>query len=105
MERTVLAVAGANSDIMNSPALEVAQEVDSVGRRTIGILTKVDMLVKRGNAGGDVHRMQQMIADGGASTSFPLPTHGYVCGLPTPAPASAHLRACSSHAQHRCRTT
>lgn len=40
----ILAVSAANTDIANSDALKVALEVDPEGARTIGVLTKVDLM-------------------------------------------------------------
>ncbi len=40
----VLAVSPANVDIVNSEALKLARHVDPLGRRTIGVLTKVDLM-------------------------------------------------------------
>ncbi|KAL7668219.1 hypothetical protein ACOME3_008931 [Neoechinorhynchus agilis] len=40
----VLAVTPANSDLANSDALKLAKEVDPSGMRTIGVLTKLDLM-------------------------------------------------------------
>ena len=40
----ILAVTPANSDLANSDGLKLAQEVDPEGVRTIGVLTKVDLM-------------------------------------------------------------
>ncbi|XP_038063950.1 dynamin-1-like isoform X2 [Patiria miniata] len=40
----VLAVSPANSDLANSDALKVAKEVDPSGTRTIGVITKLDLM-------------------------------------------------------------
>jgi len=40
----ILAVTPANYDIANSEALKIAREFDPKGDRTIGILTKVDIM-------------------------------------------------------------
>lgn len=40
----------ANSDLVNSDALQIAREVDPNGTRTIGVLTKVDIMDKGTNA-------------------------------------------------------
>ncbi|CAK7270336.1 Dynamin-related GTPase protein [Sporothrix epigloea] len=40
----ILAVSPANVDIVNSEALKLARHVDPLGRRTIGVLTKVDLM-------------------------------------------------------------
>lgn len=46
----ILAVSPANVDIVNSEALKLARHVDPVGRRTIGVLTKVDLMDHGTNA-------------------------------------------------------
>ena len=40
----ILAVTGANTDLANSDGLKLAREVDPDGLRTIGVLTKVDLM-------------------------------------------------------------
>lgn len=40
----ILAVTAANSDLANSDSLALAREVDPEGRRTIGVLTKLDLM-------------------------------------------------------------
>lgn len=40
----ILAVSPANSDIANSDALQLARRVDPEGNRTIGVLTKLDLM-------------------------------------------------------------
>ncbi|CZS94201.1 probable VpsA protein [Rhynchosporium agropyri] len=40
----ILAVTGANTDLANSDGLMLAREVDPEGQRTIGVLTKVDLM-------------------------------------------------------------
>jgi len=40
----ILAVSPANSDIANSDALKIAREVDPKGERTLGVLTKLDLM-------------------------------------------------------------
>ncbi|KAK7689034.1 vacuolar protein sorting-associated protein 1 [Cerrena zonata] len=40
----ILAVTGANTDLANSDGLKMAREVDPEGQRTIGVLTKVDLM-------------------------------------------------------------
>jgi hypothetical protein len=40
----ILAVTAANVDLANSDGLKMAREVDSEGTRTIGVLTKVDLM-------------------------------------------------------------
>ncbi len=46
----VLAVSPANVDIVNSEALKLARYVDPLGQRTIGVLTKVDLMDHGTNA-------------------------------------------------------
>lgn len=46
----ILAVSPANVDIVNSEALKLARHVDTLGRRTIGVLTKVDLMDHGTNA-------------------------------------------------------
>lgn len=46
----ILAVSPANVDIVNSEALKLARYVDPVGRRTIGVLTKLDLMDHGTNA-------------------------------------------------------
>lgn len=40
----ILAVSPANSDIANSDALKLAKEYDPQGLRTIGVITKLDLM-------------------------------------------------------------
>lgn len=40
----ILAITGANTDLANSDGLKMAREVDPEGTRTIGVLTKVDLM-------------------------------------------------------------
>ncbi|KAJ1933806.1 vacuolar protein sorting-associated protein 1, partial [Linderina pennispora] len=42
----ILAVTAANTDLANSDGLKLAREVDPDGTRTIGVLTKVDLMDK-----------------------------------------------------------
>lgn len=42
----ILAVSAANSDLANSDALKLAREVDKDGSRTIGVITKLDLMDK-----------------------------------------------------------
>lgn len=46
----ILAVSPANVDIVNSEGLKLARHVDPLGRRTIGVLTKVDLMDHGTNA-------------------------------------------------------
>ena len=40
----ILAVTPANGDLANSEALKMARRVDPEGHRTIGVLTKIDLM-------------------------------------------------------------
>ena len=40
----ILAVTPANTDLANSDALKLARQVDPLGRRTVGVLTKLDLM-------------------------------------------------------------
>ena len=40
----ILAVTPANSDLANSDALKLARKVDPTGLRTIGVITKLDLM-------------------------------------------------------------
>ena len=40
----ILAVTAANTDLANSDGLKLAREVDPEGLRTIGVLTKIDLM-------------------------------------------------------------
>jgi replication fork clamp-binding protein CrfC len=46
----ILAVSPANSDLANSDALKLARKVDPDGKRTIGVLTKLDIMDPGTNA-------------------------------------------------------
>jgi dynamin 1-like protein len=46
----ILAVSPANVDLANSEALKIAHSVDPQGRRTIGVLTKLDLMDAGTNA-------------------------------------------------------
>lgn len=46
----ILAVSPANQDLVNSEALKLARHVDPMGRRTIGVLTKLDLMDHGTNA-------------------------------------------------------
>jgi dynamin 1-like protein len=46
----ILAVSPANVDLVNSESLKLARQVDSTGKRTIGILTKLDLMDHGTNA-------------------------------------------------------
>ena len=45
-----MAISSANQDIANSDALKLAREVDSEGERTIGVITKIDLMDEGTNA-------------------------------------------------------
>lgn len=40
----ILALSAANQDLANSDSLKLAREVDPNGERTIGVLTKIDLM-------------------------------------------------------------
>lgn len=40
----ILAVTPANTDLANSDSLKLARQVDPAGKRTIGVLTKLDLM-------------------------------------------------------------
>jgi len=40
----ILALTAANTDLANSDALQVCREVDPLGERTIGVVTKIDLM-------------------------------------------------------------
>jgi len=40
----ILALSAANTDLANSDALQLAREVDPTGDRTIGVVTKIDLM-------------------------------------------------------------
>jgi dynamin 1-like protein len=44
-----MAVTPANQDLANSDALKLAKKVDPYGERTIGVLTKLDLMDKGTN--------------------------------------------------------
>jgi len=46
----ILAVSPANADLANSDAIQLAREVDPKGNRTLGVLTKIDLMDKGTNA-------------------------------------------------------
>ena len=45
----IMAVTPANQDLANSDALKLAKKVDPYGERTIGVLTKLDLMDKGTN--------------------------------------------------------
>ncbi|KAK4728372.1 hypothetical protein R3W88_021360 [Solanum pinnatisectum] len=58
----LLAITPANQDVATSDAIKIAREVDPAGERTIGVLTKLDLMDKGTNAldvlGGRSYRLQ-----------------------------------------------
>ncbi|GMI49084.1 hypothetical protein TrCOL_g3742 [Triparma columacea] len=48
----ILAVTAANTDLANSDAIEIAREVDPQGKRTLGVLTKLDLMDRGTDARG-----------------------------------------------------
>lgn len=46
----IMAVCAANVDLANSDALKIARKVDPMGERTIGVLTKIDLMDEGTNA-------------------------------------------------------
>lgn len=46
----ILAVTPANMDLANSESLKLAKEIDPQGRRTIGVITKLDLMDRGTNA-------------------------------------------------------
>lgn len=46
----ILALSPANTDLANSDSLKLAKEVDPQGDRTIGVLTKIDLMDEGTNA-------------------------------------------------------
>ena len=60
----ILAVTAANTDLANSDGLKMARECDPEGTRTIGVLTKVDLMCVTGTwwttrVGADTRRRLQ----------------------------------------------
>ena len=47
---TILAVSPANDDLANSDAIKLAREVDPNFERTLGVITKLDLMDKGTNA-------------------------------------------------------
>ncbi len=58
----ILAVTAANTDIANSDALQLAKKVDPEGNRTVGVLTKLDLMDRGTDAGstlrGEVFKLK-----------------------------------------------
>ena len=70
-ECIILAVTAANTDLANSDAIALARQVDPAGERTIGVLTKVD-LMDRGTSARDA-LLGRAPDPGGLATSDTLP--------------------------------
>ena len=51
----ILAVTAANQDIANSDALQLAKEVDPLGERTLGVITKLDLMDPGTDASEIIH--------------------------------------------------
>eukprot|EP01126_Amoeba_proteus_P038924 TRINITY_DN4080_c0_g1_i1.p1 TRINITY_DN4080_c0_g1~~TRINITY_DN4080_c0_g1_i1.p1 ORF type:complete len:354 (-),score=62.70 TRINITY_DN4080_c0_g1_i1:621-1682(-) len=51
----IVAVTPANTDLANSDALQMAKEVDPEGKRTIGVITKIDLMDKGTDAMGTLN--------------------------------------------------
>ena len=70
----VLAVTAANTDLANSDAIAIARQVDPEGRRTLGVLTKLDLM----DSGTDAAQLLEgREGRGGISEGSGL---GYGCG-------------------------
>jgi len=70
----VLAVTAANTDLANSDAIAIARQVDPEGRRTLGVLTKLDLM----DSGTDAAQLLEgREGRGGVSEGSGL---GYGCG-------------------------
>jgi dynamin 1-like protein len=50
LDSVILSVSPANVDLANSESLKLARQVDPQGRRTIGVLTKLDLMDAGTNA-------------------------------------------------------
>ena len=78
----ILAVSPANVDLVNSEALKLARHVDPMGRRTIGVLTKLDLMDHGTNAldilSGRVYPLKDnVLYNGGERTATKRRTTGY----------------------------
>jgi replication fork clamp-binding protein CrfC len=67
----ILAVTPANIDIVTSDALVMARSRDPMGKRTIGVLTKLDMMGKGHNA-RDVLLNKVVVLERGKSINMNL---------------------------------
>ena len=83
----ILAVCAADVDLANSPALRASRKVDRLGLRTIGVVTKMDLVPPEQGAA---------ILSG---DKYPLHL-GYV-GVVAKAPGKAHWRESATAAAHR----
>ena len=86
----ILAVCAADVDLANSPALRASRKVDPLGLRTIGVVTKMDLVPPEQGAA---------ILSG---NKYPLHL-GYV-GVVAKAPGKAHWRESATDVAHRAET-
>jgi dynamin-like GTPase MGM1, mitochondrial len=86
----ILAVCAADVDLANSPALRASRKVDPLGLRTIGVVTKMDLVPPEQGA---------TILSG---NKYPLHL-GYV-GVVAKAPGKAHWRESATAVAHRAET-
>ena len=86
----ILAVCAADVDLANSPALRASRKVDPLGLRTIGVVTKMDLVPPEHGAA---------ILSG---NKYPLHL-GYV-GVVAKAPGKAHWRESATAVAHRAET-
>lgn len=86
----ILAVCAADVDLANSPALRASRKVDPLGLRTIGVVTKMDLVPPEQGAA---------ILSG---NKYPLHL-GYV-GVVAKAPGKAHWRESATVVAHRAET-
>ena len=86
----ILAVCAADVDLANSPALRASRKVDPLGLRTIGVVTKMDLVPPEQGAG---------ILSG---NKYPLHL-GYV-GVVAKAPGKAHWRESATAVAQRAET-
>ncbi|KAK1876171.1 Dynamin-1 [Dissostichus eleginoides] len=84
----LLAVSPANSDLANSDALKIAKEVDPQGLRTIGVITKLD-LMDEGTDARDI--LENKLLPLRRATDEPYPRHA----------ARVAQQAAESAAEHR----
>ena len=67
----LLVVLSATDDFQNSKALQIARELDASGERTVGVVTKIDMLQGAQHLQAVVNNMV-----GSSENAIPL-AHGY----------------------------